>query len=40
MALAIERSLECELLSQQSFSRPILDLGCSDGLILLHLTKP
>ena len=32
MALAIERSLECEILSQQSFSRPILDLGCGDGL--------
>ena len=32
MALAIERSLECELLSQQSFVRPILDLGCGDGL--------
>jgi len=32
MALAIERSLECELLSQQSFERPILDVGCGDGL--------
>ena len=30
-ALAIERSLECELLSKQKFERPILDLGYGDG---------
>jgi ubiquinone/menaquinone biosynthesis C-methylase UbiE len=32
LPLAIERSLECELLNKQKFSRPILDLGCGEGL--------
>lgn len=32
MALAIERSLECDILSQQKFVPPILDMGCGDGL--------
>lgn len=31
-ALAIERTFECEILSQQVFTRPILDLGCGEGL--------
>ena len=30
-ALAIERMLECRILAQQAFARPILDLGCGDG---------
>ena len=32
LALAFERTLECRILSQQRFERPILDLGCGDGL--------
>jgi len=32
MALGIERFLECEILSQQEFIPPILDIGCGDGL--------
>lgn len=35
--LAIERSLECEILSKQDFTRPILDLGCGDGLFTFIL---
>ncbi|MFI5265720.1 MAG: class I SAM-dependent methyltransferase [Candidatus Levyibacteriota bacterium] len=31
LALAIERTLECEILSKQSFERPVLDLGCGEG---------
>jgi len=30
--LAVERSLECEILSKQDFDRPILDLGCGEGM--------
>jgi len=30
-ALAIERTLECEILSSCRFDRPILDVGCGDG---------
>jgi len=30
-ALAIERSMECEILAAQRFERPILDIGCGDG---------
>lgn len=30
--LALERSLECEILSRQEFRRPVLDIGCGDGL--------
>jgi SAM-dependent methyltransferase len=30
-ALALERSMECEILAEQSFERPVLDLGCGDG---------
>lgn len=32
LTLAIERAFECELLSKQKFNRPILDLGCGEGL--------
>jgi SAM-dependent methyltransferase len=31
-ALAIERSLECRIFSWMSFERPILDIGCGDGI--------
>ncbi len=31
MALAIERWFECQILSQQRFQAPILDIGCGDG---------
>lgn len=30
--LAFERAFECEILSKQNFSRPILDIGCGDGI--------
>jgi ubiquinone/menaquinone biosynthesis C-methylase UbiE len=30
--LAIERTFECEILSKQTFERPILDVGCGEGL--------
>jgi SAM-dependent methyltransferase len=36
-ALAIERSLECEILSKQDFQRSILDIGCGDGLLAFIL---
>jgi SAM-dependent methyltransferase len=32
LALALERSYECLILSQQRFERPILDIGCGDGI--------
>ena len=32
LALAMERSMECEIMSGQEFVRPILDIGCGDGL--------
>ena len=32
IALAVERSLECAILSKQAFPRPILDIGCGEGL--------
>jgi len=31
MALSIERSQECRILSKLPFARPILDMGCGDG---------
>ena len=31
VALSVERSLECEILSNQEFKYPILDLGCGEG---------
>lgn len=30
--LALERSLECDILSAKQFKRPILDIGCGEGL--------
>lgn len=35
--LALERSLECELLSQEKFNHPILDIGCGEGLFAFIL---
>ncbi len=32
LALALERSFECHILSRQEFHRPILDIGCGDGI--------
>lgn len=32
LSLAIERCFECEILSQQIFIHPVLDLGCGDGI--------
>jgi len=32
MPLALERTLECTILSKLDFSRPILDIGCGEGL--------
>jgi SAM-dependent methyltransferase len=31
-ALAVERAVECEILKRQHFARPILDVGCGDGI--------
>lgn len=31
-ALAVERTLECEILDKQEFVGPILDIGCGDGI--------
>jgi len=33
-ALALERALECEIYRGRPFRRPILDLGCGDGLFV------
>lgn len=30
--LALERAVECRILADQTFERPILDLGCGDGI--------
>ena len=32
LSLAIERCFECEILSQQIFIQPVLDLGCGEGI--------
>jgi SAM-dependent methyltransferase len=32
LALAFERVFECHILSQQKFEKPILDIGCGDGI--------
>lgn len=37
LPLAIERSLECEILSKQDFIHPILDIGCGEGLFAKKL---
>jgi ubiquinone/menaquinone biosynthesis C-methylase UbiE len=41
IALAIERTFECEILSKQKFQRPVLDIGCGDGVFasVLFLDK-
>jgi SAM-dependent methyltransferase len=31
LALALERTLECQLLSKREFAAPMLDIGCGDG---------
>lgn len=35
--LALERTMECEILSKQEFIRPILDIGCGEGLFAYNL---
>ncbi len=30
--LAVERCIECEILARQAFRRPVLDVGCGEGL--------
>ena len=37
--LAIERSWECFLLSKQNLRKPILDVGCGDGIFAKILSK-
>src|SRR4051794_9388664 len=32
LALAFERVMECRILSSMPFERPILDIGCGEGL--------
>lgn len=32
LPLAVERSMECQILSKRNFVRPILDIGCGDGI--------
>ena len=32
-SLARERTLECQLYQSQTFQRPVLDIGCGDGLL-------
>ncbi len=32
VALALERNFECEILAKKPFPRPILDVGCGDGI--------
>jgi SAM-dependent methyltransferase len=31
-ALVVERAVECEILQEREFVRPILDIGCGDGI--------
>lgn len=35
-ALAFERAVECEILAEQPFAHPMLDIGCGDG-IFAHI---
>src|SRR3569832_727232 len=37
LPLAIERALECQILSKQEFKHPILDIGCGDGIFASRL---
>lgn len=39
LPLAIERTFECEILSQKIFTSPVLDIGCGDGLFSKLLFK-
>jgi ubiquinone/menaquinone biosynthesis C-methylase UbiE len=39
LPLALERTLECNILSKKSFPRPILDIGCGEGLFAKKLFK-
>ena len=39
LALALERSFECHILSQNTYEHPILDLGCGDGIFASILFK-
>src|SRR5947207_12297154 len=32
LPLAIERSLECQILFKEEFKHPVLDIGCGDGI--------
>ena len=32
LALAFERVMECRILAEQAFDRPVLDIGCGEGL--------
>lgn len=32
LALAFERIMECRILNKQTFERPVLDIGCGEGL--------
>lgn len=38
VSLAIERTFECEIFKKQEFRRPILDLGCGEGLFAYILS--
>src|SRR5579872_4953725 len=37
LPLALERTLECKILSTQKFQRPILDIGCGEGIFAKKL---
>src|SRR5690606_10456533 len=37
LPLAVERCWECEILAQQEFPKPILDIGCGEGIFARHL---
>jgi len=37
LPLALERSWECEVQSAQNFARPILDIGCGEGIFAWNL---
>ena len=39
LALALERVLECHILSRKEFLRPVLDIGCGDGIFVDVLFK-
>ena len=37
LPLALERLTECQIYRRKTFSRPILDLGCGDGILVKNL---